>query len=107
MKSGGTAASNAELWMEAANEHKRRAEALALELIEVTRERDELRESLDHIAEIAAPDRVLDSERLERNTRMLELLMSRAGFQPGVDFEPETASEEEADATDDDRKISA
>jgi hypothetical protein len=87
MKSGGTAASNAELWMEAAGEHKRRAETLALELMEVTRERDELQESLDHIAEIAAPERVIDSERLEKLTRMVEMLMDRAGFAPG-DYDP-------------------
>jgi hypothetical protein len=100
MKSGGMASTNTERWIQSAGEYKRQAEKLAAELIEVTRERDELRESLDHIAEIAGPDRILDSERLEKNTRMLEMLMSRAGFQAGVDFEPDTPPEEEDDASD-------
>jgi hypothetical protein len=92
MKSGGSM-SNAEKWMAKAEEWKLNAQDLAAELVEVTRQRDELRESLDHIGEIACPDRVLDSERIERLTRMVEMLMNRAG----LDVPPLVAQDESGD----------
>ena len=78
----GAQMSNAEKWMLKAEEYKQKAADLAMELIQVTKERDELQDTLDHIADLAGPDRVMDSENLSRNTRMLEMLMSRAGFAP-------------------------
>jgi uncharacterized protein Smg (DUF494 family) len=78
----GAAMSNAEKWMHEAAHWKKKAEDLAGELIEVTRERDELQETLDHIGELAAPERMAHFARSERQTRMLEMLMSRAGFTP-------------------------
>ena len=74
--------SNAEKWMHKADEWKNRAEQLAEQLAEATKERDDLQDTLDHIGELAAPERGLDSRRLERNTLMLEMLMNRAGFAP-------------------------
>lgn len=90
----GAQMSNAEKWMLKAEEYKQKAADLAVQLIEVTKERNELQDTLDHIADLAGPDRVMDSERLERVTRMCEMLMNRMGFAPS-EIPRETQGEED------------
>ena len=101
--------SNLEMWRKSADDWKRKAEALTVELIETRRRLEELEDSLDHIAEIAAPERVMDSERLERSERMLEMLLTRLGIDmpPGPqtqDHETEKDEPEEDDEDDEDEE---
>ena len=95
MKAGANL-SNAELWRKSADDWKRKAEALTLELIETRRRLEEAEDTIDHIAEIAAPERVMDSERLERAERMLEMLMARMG----IDIPPAQAKDHETEKDD-------
>jgi vacuolar-type H+-ATPase subunit B/Vma2 len=61
-----------------AQQWKEKADELAEALLEVTAERDDYRETLDHIAELAAPDQ---DERLGRIEDMLETLFVHFGLQ--------------------------
>jgi uncharacterized coiled-coil DUF342 family protein len=61
-----------------AQQWKDKADELAEALIEVTQERDDYRETLDHIAELAAPDQ---DERLSRIEKMLATLFVHLGLQ--------------------------
>ena len=76
-ETGQAMSTNAERWKQTAEKYQKRAEKLAKELTEATKEREDLSDTLDHIAELSAPERVLSEERQERIERMLEMLLNR------------------------------
>ena len=94
----GAAMSTAEKWKERAEDFEREIKRLSKVLINTQEQRDELQDSLDHINELAAPDRWEEAQRINmrmgRIERMLEVFAMHFGIADEVSIAANKADQE-------------
>jgi hypothetical protein len=101
----GAAITNAERWMLVAQEYQKKYELLKKKAAGQAQIIQDFQDSLDHIVEIAAPDRIMDSERLERLERMAALILDHLGIPVPAPKSQEESGDEEIEDDEDDEEI--
>jgi hypothetical protein len=98
----GAAITNAERWMLVAQEYQKKYELLKKKASGQAQIIRDFQDSLDQIAEIAAPDRVMDSERIERTEQMVALILGHLGIPAPEPKAQEESGDEEIEEEDND-----